>query len=222
MHPGHTNHWPPSREANGWPTGPVRLCIGVKLQDLHNRDIQFLSKCFNKQLRRGFWFYQKFSNMNLNPLCNRKKNSKIRISGAYYASKMFNFWKTFLNLLFLVQSAWYTFAYIIIFCQNVYLQKKEGFQNLWTWPPRCQWQICRVHNRLGIKLSEANNKFSGSTTVLELNYTESKQICRVHNPLGIKLRGVNNNKIAGSTTLLGLNYAESTATNLQGPQPSWN
>ncbi len=34
-HPQDANGWPPRREANRWPTGPLRLCIGVKLQGLH-------------------------------------------------------------------------------------------------------------------------------------------------------------------------------------------
>ncbi len=34
VHSRDTNRWPPRWEANGWPTGPVRLCSGVKLQGL--------------------------------------------------------------------------------------------------------------------------------------------------------------------------------------------
>jgi hypothetical protein len=32
---------PPRQEANGWPTGPVRLCIRGKLQGLHKNEINF-------------------------------------------------------------------------------------------------------------------------------------------------------------------------------------
>ncbi len=35
VHPRKANCWPPRQEANGLPTGPVRLCVGVKLQCLH-------------------------------------------------------------------------------------------------------------------------------------------------------------------------------------------
>ncbi len=33
--PQDTNNCPPRREANGWPTGPVRLCSSVRMQELH-------------------------------------------------------------------------------------------------------------------------------------------------------------------------------------------
>ncbi len=35
VHPRDANCWPPRWEPNCWHTGPVRLCIGVKLQGLH-------------------------------------------------------------------------------------------------------------------------------------------------------------------------------------------
>jgi hypothetical protein len=36
VHPQDANHWPPRQETNGWLTGPVRLCIRIKLKGLHN------------------------------------------------------------------------------------------------------------------------------------------------------------------------------------------
>ncbi len=36
VHPQVANRWSPRWEANDLPTGPVRLCVGVKLQGLHN------------------------------------------------------------------------------------------------------------------------------------------------------------------------------------------
>ncbi len=35
VHLWDVNRWPSRWEANGWPTGPVRLCSGAKLQGLH-------------------------------------------------------------------------------------------------------------------------------------------------------------------------------------------
>ncbi len=34
-----SNRCPPRREANGWPIGPVRLCIGVRMQELRKKII---------------------------------------------------------------------------------------------------------------------------------------------------------------------------------------
>ncbi len=35
VHPRDVNRCPPGREAIGWPTGPVRLCSSVRMQELH-------------------------------------------------------------------------------------------------------------------------------------------------------------------------------------------
>ncbi len=35
VHPQDANLCLPKQEANGWPTGPVRLCGGVRMQELH-------------------------------------------------------------------------------------------------------------------------------------------------------------------------------------------
>jgi hypothetical protein len=44
------NGWPPMWEANDWPTGPVRLCVEVKLQGLHRAPPQQLDQGSNRSL----------------------------------------------------------------------------------------------------------------------------------------------------------------------------
>ncbi len=45
VHPRDAKRWPRRRESNGWPTGPVRLCIGVKLQGLHRASFTSIFSC---------------------------------------------------------------------------------------------------------------------------------------------------------------------------------
>ncbi len=49
-HPRGANWWPPRQEANRWPTGPVGLCIGVKLHDLHRAPPKQLDRGSNQSL----------------------------------------------------------------------------------------------------------------------------------------------------------------------------
>jgi hypothetical protein len=39
VHPRDANCCPPRREANSWPTGPVRLCSGVRMQEIHKTEL---------------------------------------------------------------------------------------------------------------------------------------------------------------------------------------
>ncbi len=50
LHPWDPNDWPPRQEANSWPTGLVRLCIGVKLQGIYRAPPQQPDQGSNRSL----------------------------------------------------------------------------------------------------------------------------------------------------------------------------